>query len=320
MKPPRVLTRQTLGHSLLAAAFVGGSIPFIVGLLDEAGGDGRLYRAGAETWLSGGDPWLAGDSISRFAGPPTSVLVFTPAAWVDPQAFGWIVVVLSAIAGLLAVRRFGLPLYWFFFPPLTAGIWTGNPSVLMIGLASLAVGAGGGRWKAIPAAIGLLVKPLVAPGLLAERRFSVLALAALMAAATVVLFPGLWLHYAQQFSTIAGTLTENTHRSSAWYQAPWLLPPAIVALIALALIDLRAAAWLLIPALGPVIEYHWAVLLLPVAHPVLAAAAFVPDWMWPAVVIAYVGVRYAERRRHRAGSKNVAPSTTSPEAVLSSAR
>jgi hypothetical protein len=253
-------------------------------------------------WLAGGEPWLAGDPISRFAGTPLSLFAFAPAAFLPVELWGAIALAGSFAAAIYAVRALRLPIAWLFFPPLTAGIWTANPSVLMLALAVVALGSDRSPVRWLLGALAWWVKVLVALPLAAERRWHALAVGAVAATMTIALAPSLWLHYLAEVPAISATLAQNTHHSAAWYRAPWLLPPAIVALLVLARFDPRAAAWLAIPALAPVVEYHWAVLMLPVAHPALGIAAFVPDAAWPAVVTLYVVFRWLARRRQGASA------------------
>jgi hypothetical protein len=295
----RLATDRRLLDIILLAAFVGGSVPFWVSLVPAAAGDAVLYRQGVVSWLAGSDPWLAGDPISRFAGTPLTLIAFAPSALVDAGLWAVVAAIGSMAAALFAVRHLRIPIAWLFFPPVTAGIWTANPSVLMLALAVAALPAGRSPLGQVLGALATWVKVLVILPLAVERQWRALALAGVASGLTVIVLPGLWSRYVTELPAISATLAANTHYSSAWYQAPWLLPPAAVALVALARIDRRAAGWLAIPALAPVVEYHWAVLMLPVAHPVLGLAAFVPDAAWPAVITAYVIVRYRARRGAR---------------------
>jgi hypothetical protein len=302
-----------LQELLLLGVFVAGSVPFWIRLLPHPAGDAVLYREGVVVWLGGGDPWLAGDPISRFAGTPLSLFVFAPSALLPVPLWAAVALAGSAAAAVYAVRALRLPIAWLFFPPLTAGIWTANPSVLMIALAVAALGSVRSPLGWVLGALGCWVKVLVVLPLAAERRWQALAVGGATAAVTILLAPTLWLHYLAEVPVISATLAQNTHHSAAWYRAPWLIPPAIVALLVLATFDRRAVAWLLIPALSPVVEYHWAVLMLPVAHPVLGLAAFVPDAAWPAVITLYVLVRWLARRRSIAAP--VPTSGAAPEQI-----
>jgi hypothetical protein len=70
-----------------------------------------------------------------------------------------------------------------------------------------------------------------------------------------------------------------------------LFIPTVIALVVLARIDLRASAWLVVPALFPTTQYYYAMFALPVDPFLAATMAFPLPMVAPVMTIAYAVVR-----------------------------
>jgi len=250
-----------LRYWLPAAVFFPTTIPLIALLLhgwiagtDLPGNDAELYRSAAAAWLSGSDPWLTGNQQSSFSGSPLTVLAFVPLTAIPEAVFRPLSVIVSWIAGLWLVRRCGLPWYWLAFPPLVTGMMLANPGVVAMALA-----------LTIWAPASALLKSFMVLPMLGERRFRSLAITAGLGIMSIVIAPDLWARYLSEFGFIAERLTRMVYYSGTIYRFPALVPLGAVGLLALLRVDKRAAFWLAIPALWPAMEYHYGILVMPVA-------------------------------------------------------
>ena len=89
---------------------------------------------------------------------------------------------------------------------------------------------------------------------------------------SLALFWPLWSQYFADYSQIQNWITEATHGCFSAARDPRLFVVTEVAVGALALIDLRAAGWLAVPALWPAAQFFYATFALPLRSPWLAAA------------------------------------------------
>lgn len=227
--------------------------------------DARIYHRAAAAWLAGGDPWAASVTISagltfHFAGLPPSVLAFAPTAWLPEAvvAVAWIVG--SFAAGAWIIRRLGLEWWWLLFPPLVMGALSANPGVVLLALLLT-------RWPPAEGLAAALKVYAIVP-ILAERHWRGLAAFGLLCLAALPL----WL--AWDPVGVTGRLVQEAGGGSGATAYWWLIPPTALALLVIARFDLRAAAYLAIPALWPSAQYHYAVMALPVIA------------MWPAILFA----------------------------------
>jgi hypothetical protein len=244
------------------------------------GSDFSIYRAAAIAALDGRDPWLVTAAGLRFAGPPPSLLAYMPAALLPESVGAAIYLLIGAAAAVLVVRALRLPLWWVFFPPLAEAVMVINPETLVVFLLVC-----GGRLSGL--SVGL--KVYAAIPLLVQRRFAALALGAVACALTLPLWPT----FIADAGLVAATLRSQSDSISAWNSL--LLIPAVAALFAM---RRTGGEWLIVPALWPYAQLHYAALALPALarRPMLAMAlSFVPLFA-PVAIIAQAAWEYARRR------------------------
>ena len=92
----------------------------------HVGLDARIYIDASRVWLAGGDPWQAilGFGIPFWA-PPPSLLVMAPFTLLPTAIGGLLVVALSALLAVAAIRSLRLPLWWLLWAPVLDGILVG---------------------------------------------------------------------------------------------------------------------------------------------------------------------------------------------------
>ena len=265
--------------------------------MDMLGFDCRLYLHAAQTWLAGGDPWAtyalqhswasgAPDLRFYFTGPPPTVLAFVPFAWLSDGVFtvGWMT--LTVAAAFYTLQRLHLPAWWVLFPPMAQSVFVGNPHVVCLAL----ILSGSSLLRALaPAAKAYAVLPMIG-----ERQWRALAVFALAAALSVVILWPLWARYTTDYAQIQAWIISATWGGFSATRDPWLFVVVAAAIGALALIDLRAASWLAVPALWPAAEYFYATFALPVMTPLLAVLLAVPIKQLPPIaIVLYVLWRFA---------------------------
>lgn len=236
------------------AAFTFGAVFWI--LLLPWASDALVYRAGAVALLAGGDPWSASNAGWSYAGTPLTTLLFLPSALVAEPVFvaGW--QILTLVSAVVIVRGLRLDWWWLLFPPLVAGVMLGNPAV--VGMAAVVAG-----WPLV----GLALRPhlLLVAGWRSVVAFGALSLVALALLPTyVTALPSITARYAIESGTPV----------TLW--GSWGVVPAIVALALLWRVDRKAAAWLVMPAIGPAMGWYGFIMLMPVASLALAVAGSVP--------------------------------------------
>ena len=271
------------------------------------GSDFRIYYRAVHAWLAGGDPWEAGYRVSaHFGAPPSSLVPLLPFAVLTEDQAVVVWVVLCGLAGTYVLWRLHLGPEWILFPPLVAGIVSGNPDIPLLALL-----LSGASW--VPS-VAVALKAYAIVPLLAERRWGAIAVSAGVVAVTVLAAPGLWVEYVQRFGEISGRLLlESGGGFGALHWWP-LVPPTVIALLVIARYDLRAAGWLAVPALWPASEWHWSTFALPVMTPWLGML-LTPDirglpagatWVYAAAVLWH---------RHRARAQPGHEILTSEESV-----
>jgi hypothetical protein len=271
---------------------------------ETIGIDGRLYYRAAQTWLSGGDPWTAYTQTNTwppgpqlvtffFTGPPPTVLAFAPFT-VFPEALfvpAWLG--LTVAAAVYTLRRLSLPIWWLLFPPLAAGIVVGNPQVVCLAL--LLSGSNVLRALAVP------MKAYAVFPLFGEGRWRALAILVIAGGISLVAFWPLWSQYVTDYRAIQDWLVGATHGGFSATRDPRLFAITAAAIVALAVIDRRAAGWLAVPAIWPAAQFYYATFALPVITPVFAAILAVgshrPDAVVPWAIVAYSAWRIAARLR-----------------------
>ena len=288
--------RRWLGFFLPAAFICFWLLDFAVGFNWQIVGlDARIYYRGSAAWLAGQNPWATGALLYgrfyNYAGLPPTAVLLSPLTLVPEEVFLWLGLALSIWAAVVAVRALRLPVAWAFYPPLLFGAIAANPHVVMLALL-----LAGGTWGG---GLASVLKVVAIPPLIGERRWRALVVSGAAIGASVVLLPGLWSSFLSQ----AGTLQESIHSESVGGFSAWGTPlvfvPAFLALCVLARLDLRAAAWLAVPALFPTTQYYYAMFALPVDPFLAAAMAFPVPLGPPLLTIVYAAVRLwvALRRR-----------------------
>jgi hypothetical protein len=229
---------------------------------EELGIDARIYVRAAEAFLSGQSAWDAyatnwrGD-VGHFAALPTTVLAFVPFTALEERLTVWIWVVASGLAAVFIVRKLGLAWWWVLFPPLAHGVFVSNPQVVLLAL--LLSGS------SLLEGLAPMLKVYALAPLLAERHVKSLAIAALLTALSILLAPGLWGNYLSRAGEITARLyfeAEGGH--SAFVYGPGLAAAVALGIVALAIVDMRAAGWLVAPALVPASQFHLATMTMPV--------------------------------------------------------
>ena len=290
--------RRWLGFLLPAAFIFMWLLTFAVGFnWQTVGVDARIYYHGSAAWLAGGNPWTTGALLNgrvfSYAGLPPTAMLLAPLTFLPEEAFVWLWLGLSLAAAVVVVRALRLPLIWLAYPPLMYGALAANPHVVLLALL-----VAGGTWGG---ALATVIKIVAIPPLVGERRWRA---------------PGLWSTFLNQAGTVQNNINaESSGGLSAWGR-PYLFVPTAIALAVLALLDLRAAAWLVVPALFPTTQYYYAMFALPVDPFLAAAMAFPLAWLPPVATIGYAAVRLglvAWRRRGRArqpGREALGPTTS----------
>ena len=236
--------------------------------------DARLYRFAAIQALSGGDPWAVHADGTAFAGPPPTLLLYLPSALLPDAVATVLILGLGLAAAIWAVRRLELPWWWLFFPPLFEAVIVGNPDALVLALLLV-------RGPLAGVAAGLKVYALIPLAL--ARRWSALAVAAVVAAASLPLLPA----FLRSLHSVSTVLDQQTAHLSAW--GTWLVVPTLIALVVL---RRRGAEWLVVPALWPNTQRHYAAMSLPAVRrsPIGAALMSLGLPLAPAAAVIYMAV------------------------------
>jgi len=295
--------RRWLGF-FLPAAFVFFWVMWIAPAFNSpvdlqiVGFDAHIYYRGSAAWLAGQNPWATGAILGghpfSYAGLPPTVILLSPLTLLPEESFVWLWLGLSFVAAIVVVRALRLPIVWIAYPPMMFGLMSANPNVVLLALL-----LAGGKWGGAAAS---LIKIIAIPPLFGERRWNALLLAAAAMGASVLLFSGLWSSFLQQAGTVQNTINAQSDGGFSAWGKPYLFIPTVVALVVLARIDLRAAAWLVVPAIFPTSQYHYAMFALPVDPFLAATMAFPLPLVAPVMTIAYAAVRLGVvmwRRRGR---------------------
>lgn len=265
---------------LVPAWFLIFALVHVIDIVPEGrlGFDGRIYQRAAAAWLQGMDPWSTGitlpDRTYHFAGLPPTVLAFVPTTVVPEDVFGAISVIVSGACAVWIVRKLNLAWSWLLFPPLVQGVLLGQPGVWVLALlltdhpAAEALAAGFKVCAVVP--------------LLARFRLAGMVVFAVATLISIAFFAHLWVLWAHQGVVVASRLVGEASGGVGATAYWWLIPPTVVAVGVIALLNRRAAGWLAVPALWPSAQYHYPVMALPAirvlpalvfAVPILGAAA-----------------------------------------------
>jgi len=257
--------------------------------------DGRIYYRAALAWTRGLDPWAAGVAVNGFsfdfAGPPPTVLAFVPFAPLSEDVFNAVWLALSLAAASFTLWRLRLPQWWLLFPPVAQSVLVGNPQVVC--LASLVAGS------ELVATLAVPLKAYAALPLLGELRWRPVAYLALACAASFVVWPDLWRMYLGEFGAVSSRLSAESFGGFSATRDPQLLVLTVAALLALAVVDRRAAGWLAVPGAWPSSQFFYSAFALPVITPlfaaILAAGTHADSNITPLAVIAYAAWRVTDR-------------------------
>jgi hypothetical protein len=301
---------KRLGSLALACWFayfawqvVGGTFTDLPYHLDTLGIDGRIYYRAGATLLAGGDPWSAYASTNTwppsslhihffFTGPPPTALAFAPFGWIPETPFlvGWMLLTLGA--AIYTLRRLKLPIWWLLFPPLVQGILAANPHILCLAL--LLSGSSWLRALAVP------MKAYAVIPMVTERQWRAIALVAVGAGVSLLVFWPLWAQYVADYAGVSDWIAGATHGGFSATRDPRLWAVTAVAIGLLATVDQRAAGWLAVPALWPDTQYFYATFALPLRSPWLAAALALAwnrgDALTPWLIVAYSAIRLGRGR------------------------
>lgn len=248
--------------------------------------DVHVYRAAARTALTGGDPWALQASGLTFAGPPPTLLFYIPTI-IMPQWLATVIVMSAGVAAAAwAIRQLDLPIWWLLFPPVVEALLVGNPDVLILALLLVRGPAAG---------LAAVLKVYAFVPLILQKRWRESAIAVVVSLFTLPLWPAFF----SNMGSVAATLDSQSQGYSAW--GTWFIVPTVVALWAL---RRRGAEWLVVPAVWPHTQMHYAAMSLPaVRHYPLAAAVVglqIP-LAAPAAVILMAVQQYVRARNARDG-------------------
>jgi hypothetical protein len=238
-----------------------GSLIFPIAEPGIVGSHAVLYTDAAAAWLAGGNPWSVGPPSVVFAGPPTMLVPFVPFVFVPTLVTRLVWVVGMGILAVWAIRRLGMPGYWIGFAPVFENIILGHPELLVLAL--LVVGGA-------VSGLAALMKPYAGFALLAERRWSALALAAIAGLASLLVLP--WARFIVELPMIGANLARQG-RGGSVFGDPVMM---VVAVVALASLGPRRALWLVVPVLWPFAQEGYKVMSMPVLSPILAAFWAIP--------------------------------------------
>jgi hypothetical protein len=225
------------------------------------GSHANIYTGAAAAWLAGGDPWSFGPPAAVFAGPPPMLLAYLPfiALPIDVTRLAWFA--LDLVVAAWAIRRLQMPAYWLVFPPLFTAIILGHVEVLLLGFLVI---------RGPLAGLAAVVKPYAAFPLLAERRWTALAIAAVVVVVTAPFLP--WARFITQAGAISETLARQ-NVGDAVFGDPLLM---VIGVVALGALGARRALWLAVPVLWPYAQPIYKTMTLPVLAPVIAIAWALP--------------------------------------------
>lgn len=294
---------RVLGEIALGAWFAGQTYLRIAGFVRgkvPLGQDIQIYYQGVQEWLHGRDPWAAVVVVNvhntfNYAGSPATTVLLAPSALLSESQFTVLWLGISALSAVAIVRLLRLPFWWLLFPPTAEAVYSGNPQLAVLML--LLVGAGRAGVLADSIAVALKVYSIVP--LLGERQMRRVGLALVLTASTVIVAPSLWVHYAQEFGAISARLAKQSSDGWSAFYFPILLVPTATAIVLLWRRDPKAAAWLVVPALWPASEFHYATFAQPVMTPLLAVLLAVPiQRLAPVAIVLYVIWRFAAAPVH----------------------
>jgi hypothetical protein len=288
--PGRELARDAveavrLGWPVFLAAWFAyntwNRITFFIDRTFPWGIDAKIYYRGAWAWVHGGDPWEAGVNVLgttfHYAGTPVTTIVYAPFTVLDEGLFTLLAVLAGFAAGVYIVWRLKLGWYWLLFPPLTEGLFSANPQILVVALLLLAWGPA--------SALATMLKVYAFVPLFGEGRWRHILLAIVLNAITIVAAPELWRAWLGGADDVNGRLLREAFGGFSAFGHWDLFALLVVLLFLLALRDRRAAGWLAVPALWPATQFHYQTMAMPTMTPLLAVFLAYPQFLLPAQAI-----------------------------------
>ncbi len=252
--------------------------------------DARHYQRAASVWLAGGDPWSVYESNVGYASGPHTLLLYAPTSLLPLVISVAIWMLIGTGVAFWILRRLGLPVWWFAFPPLFHAVWNGNPQTLMLALRLLAT--------PLAAATASAVKLYALVPLLFRPRH--LVVACLFLAVTMLILP--WRLYLDAGGGVSG------HLADAWNGSAWRLPFLVVpTAIALWVLRRDGADWWSIPAIWPATQFYYVSSALPavVGRPFLAALIAVPAPLKTPIIVIALAIRIRIERHDPAAWDNL---------------
>jgi hypothetical protein len=258
-------------------------LPIVQGLKDPLGFDAVIYTEAARALLAGGDPWHVTVFNITYAAPPPSLIPFLPYVPLPNEVVGPASVVVAAACGLYSLRKLRLPLWWLLFPPLALGIVIGSSTMIVLALLV--------RGGAVADGLAIVARVYAALPLFALGRWRGLVAGAAM---ILVSAPFLaWPTFLSELDHVGAVIRNQSNGGGSLSAAPLLIP---LALVFLALLGRRRAAWLIVPVFWPDAQLHYSSIALPILvdAPVVALSLALP-WS-PLLVVAGLGGQVAAER------------------------
>jgi hypothetical protein len=250
-------------NMLLPALFLAISVLDLARhYVEVTGVDARIYVRAAMAFRTGGDAWQAfvsdpGGTVWHFAALPPTVQAFVPLTYLPENLAVWLVLWACLLSAYWIVRALKLPIWWLLFPPLVQGIYAANPQIIL--LAMLLSGS------SILRGFAPILKIYALAPLVGERWIRALFVAAAFLVASYALAPDLWSTYLSRSGEIASRLLDEAGGGySATGTNGVLLVVTFIGLVMLAIFDLRAAGWLVGPAIVPASQFHLSAMAMPI--------------------------------------------------------
>ena len=278
--------------------------------------DTRIYYRAAQVWLAGGDPWSAAVGPFNFAGLPPTVQLFAPLTLLPEEVAVWLGFFVAVASAVAIVRMLRLPMWWLLFPPLANGVIVANPHILLTALLISSL--------PVLEAVASLLKIYAVVPLVGQFRVRALVITAVGLIASFALAPNLWFDYIGEMGAITARLNDESAGGFSAAIAPILLAPMAIIILALALVDRRAASWLAVPALWPASQFFNSTLAMPVlaggGAAWFAAMLAIPSRGVVPIAIAIYAVVRLWQARGEARVRNQGPAGAVPMVATDGAR
>jgi hypothetical protein len=276
--------RLDLVDTLLIAEFTFITFRFYPPIRNSAVGmDTVTYWSAANRWLAGQDPYANLGGLV-FAAPPPTLAALAPFALLPAAAFGILLLAASVVASVFLLRRLHLPYWYVLFPPIFEALIVGNPNVIVVALLVAAL--------PVTDVVATFLKAYAAlPIALLNRRRSIVWLVIGLVVTAPFLPWASYFSHAAELVTVLNVQSEGGHSALS---VPILIPFAVVAL---AFLGRKRAAWLVVPALWPATQMHYSVLALPASSRLMVAILAIPLPGAPAAAVIVEAVAIYLRRR-----------------------